>query len=59
MLANPVLCVLGAWLTVWPFLAVRWAHRQDLAPGFTTGAGAGPALLLVALPAAAALLTGV
>ncbi|MGW5878820.1 hypothetical protein ACWFMI_19960 [Nocardiopsis terrae] len=59
VLANPVLYVLGAWLTAWPFLAVRWAHRQDLAPSFTTGTGAGPALLLAALPAVAALLTGV
>lgn len=56
VLANPVLYVLGAWLTVWPFLAVRWAHRRDFLPSFTTGVGAGPALLLAALPGASALL---
>lgn len=56
VMADPVLYVLGAWLTVWPFLAVRWAHRRDLLPSFTTGVGAGPALLLAALTGAAALL---
>ena len=55
VMANPVLYVLGAWLTVWAFLAVRWAHRRDLLPSFTTGVGAGPALLLAALPGVAAL----
>ncbi|CAL9545716.1 hypothetical protein SUDANB121_04350 [Nocardiopsis dassonvillei] len=54
ILENPLLYPLGAWLTLWPFLAVRWANRRDLAYSYTTGAGAGPALLLFALPALAA-----
>jgi hypothetical protein len=56
VLDNPVLYALGAWLTVWPLLAVRWAHRGNLPPSFTTGVGAGPALLLAVLPSAAVLL---
>ncbi|MDT0331305.1 hypothetical protein [Nocardiopsis lambiniae] len=49
VLDNVLLYPLAVWLTLWPFLAVRWANRRDLAYGFTTGVGAGPALLLVAL----------
>ncbi|MFD6097739.1 hypothetical protein ACFVWN_25020 [Nocardiopsis flavescens] len=54
VLDNVLLYPLAVWLTLWPFLAVRWADRRDLAYSFTTGVGAGPALLLTALPAAAA-----
>ena len=57
VLADPGLYVLAALLTVWPFLAVRWANRRDLAPGFATGAGAGPALLVFSLVNGALLLT--
>ncbi|MFL1426663.1 MULTISPECIES: hypothetical protein [unclassified Nocardiopsis] len=51
VLDNVLLYPLAVWLTLWPFLAVRWANRRDLAYSFTTGVGAGPALLLAVLPA--------
>ncbi|GAA0982276.1 hypothetical protein [Nocardiopsis tropica] len=49
VLADPGLYLLAALLTVWPFLAVCLANRRGLAPSFTTGAGAGPVLLVFSL----------
>ncbi|WP_433700021.1 hypothetical protein [Nocardiopsis sp. CA-288880] len=56
VLADPGLYLLAALLTVWPFLAVRLANRRELAPSFTTGAGAGPVLLVFSLANAVLLL---
>lgn len=56
LLNQPVLYLVGALLSAWPFLAVRGAHRRDVAIGFATGVGAGICLLFFAAGLAVLLL---